>query len=356
MTIPNSSSKVPIKVGIIGTGGISDAHFKGYMAAGSEIVAIADVNPEALKARQEEWGVAKGYTDAAQLLADPEVQAVSICTPNAFHHPATVAAAKAGVHILCEKPISLNLELAQEMIDAAEEAGVVLQIGHHLRSNESAAKAKAMIDAGKLGRITSIKLRQAHDWGGAKTVKPSFGLKANAGGGTLLDNGCHMFDLARYFGGDVAEVYGTTATLKYDVEVEDTAFVTLRYASGALGVVENTWSATGWEESFAIYGTEGSLEYGNRLDADPVLRWRFRSSVGTTWAGTDLAVFDYFTEGVRRRNHSLHIANFLAAIRGERDVICTGQDGLEAVRLVLKSYESAELGRPVALTPEPVSV
>ena len=345
-----------IKAGIIGTGGISGAHFEGYKAAGIEVVAIADVNPEALQARQKEWDVAKGYTSTEELLADPEVQAVSICTPNAYHHPATLAAAKAGVHILCEKPISLNLELAQEMIDAALEGGVVLQIGHHMRSNQASAKAKELIDSGALGRITSMRFRQAHDWGGEKTVKPSFGSLANSGGGTLLDNGCHMFDLARYFGGDVEEVYARTATLKYDVEVEDTAFVNMRFRSGALCSVENTWSSTGWDESYAIYGTKGSLEYGNRLDKRPTLRHRYRESPNTTWAGTDLDIHSFFAEGYINSNHSLHIANFIAAIRGERKVICTGEDGLQAVRLVLESYKSAERNQPVTLAPEALLV
>lgn len=337
-----------LKVGIIGTGGIADAHYKGYKAAKAEVVALADVNPETLVARQAEWNITRGYTDLQQLLDDPEVEAVSICTPNAYHHPATLAAAKAGKHILCEKPISLNLELAAEMIEAARAAGVVLQIGHHMRSNAAAAKAKAMIDAGELGTISFVRLRQAHDWGGATSVKPSFGTYANAGGGTLLDNGCHMFDLARYFCGDVRELYCSMDTLKYDVEVEDTSLVNLKFASGTIGSVENSWSATGWEEAFWIYGTKGALEYSNRWES-PVLKHRFRDSPGTTWDGTDTAVYDYYATGVRHSNHAMHIANFIAAIRGEREVICSGEDGLEAVRLVLKSYESAKQNMPVSL-------
>ena len=340
--------RASLKVGIIGTGGIADAHYKGYLAAGAEVVALADVNPETLGERQKEWGVARGYTDMQQLLDDPEVEAVSVCTPNAYHHPAAVAAANAGKHVLCEKPITLNLELAEQMIAAAREAGVVLQIGHHMRSNPAAAKAKQMIDAGELGRISFVRLRQAHDWGGATTVKPSFGTYASAGGGTLLDNGCHMFDLGRYFCGDVIDLYCTLDTLKYDVEVEDTSVVNLTFRSGTIGSVENSWSATGWEEGFWIYGTKGALEYTNRWE-EPVLKHRFRSSLGTTWEGTDTAVYDFYSSGVRRKSHSLHVANFLAAIRGEREVICSGEDGLEAVRLVLKSYESAKQRAPVAL-------
>lgn len=336
-----------MKAGIIGAGGISNHHYKGYVAAGAEVVAIADVSEAALAARSAQWKVAQTFTDYQELLAQADIDIVSVCTPNAYHHPATVAAAKAGKHVLCEKPISLNLELAQEMIDVCRDAGVLLQIGHHMRSNGAAYRAKQIIDSGELGELTFLRLRQAHDWTGDETVKPSFGSKANSGGGTLLDNGCHMFDLARYFAGEVRELYARTATLKFDVEVEDTSVVSLQFASGALGSVENAWTATGWEEGFWLYGTRGSLEYSNRWEA-PVLKHRFRESPGTSWADTDLAIYDFKTEGPGQSNHERHIANFLAAIRGERDVICTGEDGLESVRLVLASYESAEQGRAVA--------
>lgn len=331
-----------MNVGIIGTGGISLFHYKGYTANGANVVALADVNSVALESRKKEWSVTRGFTDYQELLTQEDIDIVSICTPNAFHHPATIAAAKAGKHVLCEKPISLSLEQAQEMIDVAKQNNVVLQINHHLRSNGAAYKTKQMIDAGDIGRVTFMRLRQSHDWAGAETVRDSFGKIAMAGGGTMLDNGCHMFDLANYFGGEVTEVYARIGTLKFDIEVEDTSVSTLKFESGAIGQVENSWSATGWEEGFWIYGTKGSLEYTNRY-GKPILRHMFRASPGTTWADTDLATYDFGGEP----NHTRHIGNFLAAIRRERDVICSGEDGMKAVRLVLASYESAKQNRPV---------
>ena len=319
-------------------------HYLGYTYAGAEVVALADISEEALKVRQADWNVIKGYTDYKELLKDDEIDVVSICTPNAFHHPATVAAAEAGKHVLCEKPISLSLDKAQDMIDSCEANNVLLQIGHHMRSNLAAVKAKTMIDRGDLGRITFARFRQAHDWGGAETVKDSFGKKALAGGGTLLDNGCHMFDLARYFCGEVKSVYCEMDALKFDVEVEDTSLVSLRFKSGTIGSVENAWTATGWEEGFWLYGTKGSLEYTNRWEK-PVLKHKHRSSPSVSWDGTDLSTHSFFHKDERQSNHSLHVANFLAAIRGEREVICTGKDGLEAVRLVLASYESSQTGQ-----------
>lgn len=335
-----------MKAGIIGAGGIAGAHYRGYKAAGIEVIAIADVSEAILKARRDEWGVLHTYTDYHDLLTHQDIDMVSICTPNKYHHPATVAAARAGKHILCEKPIALNLELAEEMIEVCRAEGVVLQIGHHMRSNGAAFRAKQMIERGDLGRLTFIKLRQAHDWAGAAEVRGAFGSLEASGGGTLLDNGCHMFDLARYFAGNVKEIYTRMATLKFEVEVEDTAVATLVFEDGILGSVENAWTATGWEEAFAIYGTKGSLEYSNRWE-HPVLRHRFRESAGTTWGDTDTAVYDFASREPGQSNHARHIANFVAAIEGKREVICTGKDGFKAVRLVLAAYESAKSNRPV---------
>ena len=330
------------RIGIIGCGGISNSHVIGYRSAGAEIVAIADVDNNTLERRQHEWGVPLAFPRFEDLVAERSIDAVSICTPNAFHHAAAVAAAKAGKHVLCEKPISLNLDQAQEMVDACANAGVVLQVGHHLRSMVAAVRAKSMIDEGAIGRVTYVRARQAHDWGGARTVRSSFGTRANSGGGTLLDNGCHLFDLCRYLGGDVVDVYARVATLKFDVEVEDTATASLGFRSGAIGQVEVAWTSTGWQEAFWVFGTEGSLEYDNRA-GEMRLVHRYRGSAETSWAGTDVTTHEL--QG--NEAHTRHVANFLTAIDGHGPVVCTGVDGLEAIRLVLASYESAASGVPV---------
>lgn len=333
----------PLRVGIVGAGGIANQHYRGYQAAGAEVVAFADPYAPTRKRREQEWGI-PGYASVDDLLEHAAVEAISVCSPNAFHAEATLKAAQAGKHILCEKPLSMSLEQCQAMIQAAQRAGVVLQTGHHLRSNLLVERARDLIRSGAIGRVTFIRLRQAHDWGGNKTVAPSFGLKANSGGGTLLDNGCHMFDLARFFGGEVANVFARIATLGFPIEVEDVSLASLEFASGALGSVENAWTATGWEEGFWIYGTEGALECTNRL-GKRVLRHAYRSSPGTTWDKLDETLYSFADEG----GHSREIVHFIRSIREGAPVVCTGEDGMEAVRLVLTAYESAQQGRPLAV-------
>jgi len=329
----------PVRVAVIGTGAISRRHVDGYRAAGAEVVAICDNDEASLEGRGREWDVPRRYLDYRTMFRDGGVDAVSIAAPTAVHHPATMAAAEAGVHVLVEKPVALSLALADEMIAACANAGVVLQVNHQLRSGGPARKAKELLEAGAIGRVTYLRLRQAHDWAGLG-VRPSFRTRDSAGGGTLLDNGCHLMDLARYFGGRVEDVYARTATLQYDVELEDTAVVSLRFADGALGTVETAWTATGWEEGFWVYGTEGALECTNRF-GPAVLRHSYRASPGTTWGETDVTTYTFAGDGP----HSRHVAAFLAAVKGDGPVVCSGEDGREAVRLVLAAYDSAALDR-----------
>jgi len=332
----------PLRIGLIGVGGIAQMHRDGYVAAGADVVALADVHAPTLAARATSWGVARTYADYHEMLRAGDLDAVSICAPTAVHHPATLAAAAAGVHVLCEKPIALDLGQADAMIDACRRAGVVLTINHQLRSHGAATLARRMLAAGDLGAISHVRLRQAHDWAGAATVGPSFATRAVAGGGTLLDNGCHLMDLARFIGGDVDEVFARVARRKFDVEVEDTAHVSLGFASGAIGTVEVAWTGTGWEEGWWIYGSEGALEYSNRT-GEPLLRHVHRTSPGTTWGETDVTVHRF----AGASPHARHVRAFVDAVRGEREVACSGEDGREAVRLVLASYESAARRAPV---------
>lgn len=343
------TADAPVKVAILGMGGISSAHHLGFVSSGAEVVAICDIDEGALARRGAEWGVVRRYTDYLRMLEDGDFDVLSIAAPTFLHHPATVAAAEAGKHVLVEKPMALDLVLADDMIRACRQAGVLLQVNHQLRSSAGANKAKELMDAGAIGRLCFIRLRQAHDWGG-RGVRPSFATKASSGGGTLLDNGCHLMDLAHYFGGRVREVYAQIATLAYEVEVEDTANVSLRFDGGALASVETAWTATGWEEGFWIYGTEGSLEFTNRTGA-PMLRHSYRQSPDTTWDTTDLTTYA-FAPAVGGA-HTRHIAAFVQAVKGQRGVACTGQDGREAVRLVLAAYASAEAGAPVQVRDAP---
>ncbi|MFO1538983.1 MAG: Gfo/Idh/MocA family protein [Chloroflexota bacterium] len=329
----------PLRAAIVGTGGISRQHHAGYVAAGVPVVALADPDPVARARRAEEWGVTRTFATHAELLAEPDIDCISVSAPNAVHAAVTIAAAASGRHVLCEKPISLSPAEGERMIAACADAGVVLQVNHHLRANPAVARARAMLDAGPRGRITFLRFRQAHDWGGASEVGPTFRTRALAGGGTLLDNGCHLFDLARHLGGDVTHAWAQGATLGFAAEVEDTATASLRFASGALGHVETQWTATGWEMSFAVYGTRGALEYSDR-SGRPILRHLHRAPGNDSWGD----VSEQTWSDPAGSDHTRAVAAFIAAVRGERPALCTGEDGLAAVAIALACYRSFASG------------
>ncbi len=347
ITNTKATNTKAINVAIIGAGGIALTHHKAYVAAGANVQAIVEPTESTRQLRMREWGV-RGYKTIEEMLKkEKNLEAVSVCTPNAFHFSATIKAINAGLGVLCEKPLSMSLTQCKQMIAAAKKAGVVLQTGHHLRSNLLVKKAKAIMDADTIGRVTFMRLRQAHDWGGNETLRESFGLYKNSGGGTLLDNGCHMMDLARLLGGSVKNIFARTATLgawTNLVEVEDTSLVSLQFRTGTLVSIENAWTATGWEEGFWIYGTKGAIECTNRLGPRS-LRLLTRDSGSTDWAKQDETIFKVADEG----GHAGAIISFIRSVREHAPVVCTGEDGMESVRLVLSAYESAKLGRPVEL-------
>ena len=342
-----TQASAPLNVAIIGAGAISQRHFEGYEMAGAKVVAFADPSESIRTSRESEWR-ARGYLDFAELLEREEVQAVSVCTPNAYHAPAALAALTRGIHVLCEKPLSLDLAACDELIAAGHASGAILQVNHHLRSSPTAQTARRLIEEGRIGRVTFMRLRQAHDWGGAAQVRGAFASLSASGGGTLLDNGCHMMDSARYFGGDVANIFARTATLKFDIEVEDTSVASLSFVSGALGSVENAWTATGWEESFAVYGTEGALECSNRLGR-PRLRFVTRSPGSGNWGQTDETWYDFAGLDEGAHAHHRSVTAFVSSITQGTPVVCTGEDGRESVRLVLGGYQSARSGLPINL-------
>jgi predicted dehydrogenase len=332
----------PYQVAILGAGNISQMHYDGYRKAGAMVVAIADPVAAIRERRVREWGVT-AYESVAECVQHPGLMAVSVCSPTAYHLEAVLAAAQAGLHVLCEKPLALDIAQMQQMIDSCAAEGVVLQTGHHLRSSFYMQKIQQLIETGALGTLTYLRLRQAHDWGGSKSISPNFATRERAGGGTLLDNGCHMMDMARFLGGEVASVFCQIATRGFDIEVEDVAQVSLRFASGLLGSLETAWTATGWENSVAVYGTLGSAHYVEQGAGVSFIQ-RSRNS-GGTWAGVD----ETRTQLHADHPHTQEVGHFLASIGGEHPVICSGEDGRESVRLILAAYQSADTGVVVKL-------
>jgi predicted dehydrogenase len=204
----------PIRVCIVGCGRISDLHQMGYRGRqDAKIVAVCDTNKSRARQKAKEWGVDKIYTDYQQMLADSEVDVVELLTPHHLHCPMTVQAAQAGKHISVQKPMALSATEADEMIDAADQAGVTLRVYETFVYYAPAVRAKEMIEAGEIGDIRAIRMHVNSGSGDTSWKVPlsawlwRFNEKLCGGGPLVFDHGYHLFSLGYYLGGPVEKVY-----------------------------------------------------------------------------------------------------------------------------------------------------
>ena len=246
-----------VKVGIIGTGGISRMHIEGYQKCpNAEVVAACDIVPERVEAAGEKFGIPHRFTSVGRLLAMKEIDAVSVCTPNYDHMRSAVKALRAGKHVLCEKPIAMSALQGQRMIDAARKARRKLQIGLDKRFSSQVLYLKKVIDSGRIGkpyyaRSRSIRRRGVPSWG-------VFGQKKLQGGGPLIDIGVHAIDFTWYLmgcprpvsvSGKTYETIGATpghagmfGPWDYKTyDVEDFAVALVRFAGGATMMIESAF-------------------------------------------------------------------------------------------------------------------
>jgi predicted dehydrogenase len=204
----------PIRVAIVGCGRISDLHELGYRGReDAHIVAVCDKEHKAAREKAEAWGVGKVVTDYQELLADPEIDLVELLVPHHLHARMTVAACQAGKHVSVQKPMALTPAEADRMIEAADNAGVVLRVYENFRFYEPAVRAKQMIDAGEIGEPQMIRMHVNTGTLDTGWEVPLSALawrfdEGKCGGGPLIfDHGYHLFSLAHYLMGEVERVY-----------------------------------------------------------------------------------------------------------------------------------------------------
>ncbi|MBR4957547.1 MAG: Gfo/Idh/MocA family oxidoreductase, partial [Lentisphaeria bacterium] len=187
-----------VKIGVIGCGTIGSVHTNAYAKVeNAEVVALCDILPDRLAEKAKLHNVAKTYTDYNQLLADPEIEAVSVCVPNNMHAPIAIAALNAGKHVMLEKPMTLNQDLARDIIAARDASGKQLQMGMVWRQKEEAELVKEAIESGRLGEIYQIRVKLIRRRG-IPGLGGWFTTKACSGGGGLIDIAVHFLDLVMW--------------------------------------------------------------------------------------------------------------------------------------------------------------
>ncbi|AXK46801.1 Gfo/Idh/MocA family protein [Brachybacterium saurashtrense] len=324
---------LPVRIGLIGGGGIANAHLTGYAAIPdrARITAIADVNPEALAARTAETG-ATGYADFHELVQDPEVDAVDICLPHHLHRDAIVAAARAGKHILCEKPLCLSAEEATEVREAVEAAGVTLMCAHNQLFMPAVAEAKKVIDSGALGTVYEVRTTDSFH----NDFDPStMGWRAHAatsGGGEYIDTGYHpTYLLMHLAGGTPVQAFAMMSTHRLTfMEGEDSAQVLVRFDNGSVGQLVTSWAydAAPGTDRFSVVGEKGSLSSDGST-----LRVKLRGEEEQVIAHEPIDTF------------AAEIADFVTCLETGRRPLNTEAEGIAVLGIILAAYESARSGK-----------
>jgi predicted dehydrogenase len=255
-------NETPVRWGILGFGDVVERKSgKAFsQAPGSRLVAVMARNPEKAAAYAARHGVVKWFSKAEDLIADDEVDAVYIATPPYLHAPQTIAIAERGKHILCEKPMAMNLSECDDMIRAAEENGVQLMIAYYRRRFPSVVKIKELLDSGAIGRPLKIRAEFAMFVPSLANGESIWRFDPEvSGGGALWDVGSHRIDLMIHLFGDVAEVCAFVENIEYDAPVDESSVLLLKFDNGAQGVVLIHWNMPIGCDEIAIGGTKGRI-------------------------------------------------------------------------------------------------
>lgn len=334
-----------VKVAVIGCGSIAKhRHIPEFAAHPQvELAAFCDVVEEraAEFARQYEGDV---YTDYRDLLRRSDIDAVSVCTPNVYHAPISIAAAEAGKHVLCEKPMATSRDEAQDMIRAAKERGVVLMIAHNQRLMPPHVKAKEILESGSLGRVLTFRTAFAHGGPESWSVEGKGGWffrKEKAFLGALGDLGIHKVDLIRWLLGDeIVQVGAFVDTLhKEDTDVDDNAVFILRTSKGVMGTMAASWThVPGEDNSTVLYCEKGLI----RIGTDPEYPLIVERSDGEV---EKHRVGPIATNEEGGQTKSGVIDAFMESILQKTPPLIPGEEGMKSLSVILAALESSKENR-----------
>lgn len=342
-----SQAKV-INFAIIGTGAVAIHHVKSIRELPqARLVAVCSSTPERAKVAEEKFQV-PAYSDYGQMLEKADIDVVCICTASGHHLEPTLAAARAGKHIITEKPLEVSLQRADQMIEACQQAKVKLACIFQNRFNPDFQKVQRAIAEGVLGKLTlgnayikwfrSTAYYQSSAWKGTL---------AGDGGAALINQGIHTIDLLQHLFGDVKTVYGKVRTLKHQIEGEDLGVALLQFKNGALGTIEGSTAIyPGFPERLEIFGQKGSII----LEGGKIKHWHIEgedSETETKAAEPASGASD--PNAIGHQAHKEQIADMIEAIRRDREPSVNGQEARKSLAIIKGIYASSESGKEVAL-------
>lgn len=332
--------------GLIGCGRIARNHLKAIASLdNAHLTAVCDIVDERLAEAKEQYRC-RTYVDYREMLKDPDIEIVSICTPSGLHARPAIDAMNAGKHVLVEKPMAMSLQEAGAMIAAAEKNKVLLGVVHQNRFNKAIVKLRQALEEGRFGKLTH----------GAMTVRwhrdknyydqaPWRGTWAQDGG-CLMNQSIHNIDLLQWMLGPVESVFAYTATNAREIEGEDAAVAVLKFRNGAFATIEasTTVYPRNLEETLHIFGTTGTAGIGG-VAVNKVESWRFE---GVDEAAV-LADQDKEPPNVYGFGHYDIIKDFVAALEGGRQPAVPGEEGCKALEIILAIYHSVKYREEVKL-------
>jgi myo-inositol 2-dehydrogenase / D-chiro-inositol 1-dehydrogenase len=330
-----------VRVGVIGAGRIGKLHAEhlARRVAGSQVAAIADIALPAAQDLAAGLGVATALEDYHQLLADPEIEAVVICSATDTHALIACEAAAAGKHIFCEKPIDFDLRRIDETLRAVEKAGVKFQVGFNRRFDANFSRVRQLVAQGKVGQPHMLRIT-------SRDPAPPPIEYVHRSGGLFFDMSIHDFDMARYLmAAEVEEVFALGAVLVEPAIGEagdiDTAVVVLRFANGALGTIDNSRQAVyGYDQRVEVFGNNGMVAVSNNVPD---------THVYCDASGTHSALPLYFFMERYTDSFIAEMQAFIDCIRNDTVPLVTGRDGRAPVLIGMAAERSRRENRPVRL-------
>lgn len=345
-----------VKVGIIGSRFEADIHAVAFqlMPEEAEVVAIASPTPGNAEKLARKYSIPRVFTDYREMLKEPDIEMVTITAPNYLHAQMTIDIAHAGKHVVCEKPLCMNLAEADEMIDTCRHQGVLLAYAEELFFTPKYVKAKEMADQGGFGKVYLVKQSEKHfgphnDW---------FWDVNLSGGGALMDLGCHGIAFCYWFLGRprIKSVYAQLGTYVHQQKTkgDDDAICILEFENGAVGMVEDSWARRGgMSDRTEVYG-EGGLTYadlhmGNALPTYSEYGFGYAVEKAPSTQGWSYPVFEeHWNYGIPQE-----MRHFARCVRGKEALQATGDDGRVVLEALFAAYASAGAGQKIIMPYQP---
>lgn len=340
-----------VGIGLIGSQFIADIHADSFKhIRGAQLLAVASPTPGNAQLLADKHNIAHVYTDYREMLQRDDIHGVVLCLPNYLHCQATVDAAAVGKHILCEKPMCMNLREADTMMAACGKAGVIFMYAEELCFTPKYVRAKQLADEGALGRVYLVKQSEKHfgphaDW---------FWNVEQSGGGVLFDMGCHGIEFARWIFGRprAASVYAHCATYVHGERTrgEDTAVLIIEFENHAMALIEESWARQGGMDDRAeIYGSEGvtyaDLHHGTALETYSTRGYGYAVEKAGTTQGWTFTVF----EELWNYGFPQEMQHFVDCIRNGSVPSVTIHDGRAVLEIIQAAYASAGSGTRITL-------